>query len=113
MADEKDQPKQELKAFDWKSNGAPEIYSNYFHLGWTLDDVRITLGSLRAENVSTKVFFAEEKGTIILPWRQVKNLRDSLAAVVADYEERNGKIGTPFLPDVGTAPKAAEPPHES
>lgn len=105
-------PKQELKSFNWKSIGSPEIYSNYFHLGWTLDDVRITLGSLKAENVNTKLYFAEEKGTVVLPWRQAKNLRDNLSSILAAYEGRNGEIETPFLPEVEENKKAPEPPHK-
>ncbi len=112
MDDIKTTQEQELKSFNWKSISAPEIYSNYFHIGWTLDDVRITLGSLKAEKVNTKDYFAEEKGTIVLPWRQAKNLHDSLTRILAAYEDRNGVIKTLFLAEVEENKKAPEPSHE-
>jgi hypothetical protein len=100
MTEQKEQKKQELRAFDWKSMpDAPQLYSNYYYMGWSLDDVRITFGALKAENVSTKNFYAEEVGSVVIPWRQAKNLRDVLIRVIAAYEEANGEINVPFLPE--------------
>jgi Protein of unknown function (DUF3467) len=109
MTERKEEKKQELRAFDWKSMpNAPQIYSNYLYMGWSLDDVRITFGALRAENVSTKSHFSEEQGSVVLPWRQAKNLRDMLTRVIAAYEEVNGEIRNPFLPE--TDDKKSEKP---
>ncbi len=90
---------QKLREFEWKSScEAPDIYANYMHLGWSLDDVRITLGLLTAENVNSKsAFYSEKTGSVTLPWRQAKNLRDMLSRVIASYEEKNGEISTPYL----------------
>jgi len=109
MEPEGDKFKQELKTFVWKAvPGAPAIYTNYFHLGWTLDDLRITLGALKGVDVSTTEHYAEEQGSVIMPYRQAKNLRDALTRLLTAYEEKNGEIGTPYLAVVGDQGKQTE-----
>jgi uncharacterized protein DUF3467 len=99
---------QELRTFDWKRNpSAPTIYSNYLHIGWTLEDVRVTLGALRSDSVNDDSVYSEEQGSVILGWRQAKNLRDMLQRVVAAYEAKNGVLETPLLADVAVLDRAS------
>ncbi|HTB97350.1 MAG TPA: DUF3467 domain-containing protein [Terracidiphilus sp.] len=99
MEQEKKKP-QELKHFEWKSvPGVPEIYSNYLYIGWTLDDVRVTFGGIKSVNVNSDSHIAEEKGSVVLSWRQAKNLRDMLSLVVDAFESKNGEITPPYLAD--------------
>jgi hypothetical protein len=100
MANEK---KQELKTFPWKAvESAPSIYANMSNVSWTVDDLRITFGSLISESISGKDDFKIlEQGSVVIPWRQAKNLSVTLSRIVADYERRNGDIGVPFLADPG------------
>jgi hypothetical protein len=94
-----EQPTQQLRTFPWKPvEDAPTIYANISHVGWTIDDLRITLGTLRSATVNgNDDYEVVEEGSVVLPWRQVKNLASTLSRVVSDYEERNGEIITPFL----------------
>jgi hypothetical protein len=87
-----------LQNFDWKSSpNAPVIYGNYIHVGWTLDDVRITIGAIQAERVNSPDYVATEQGSVVLGWRNIKNLRDALDKVVVAYEDANGTIEMPAL----------------
>jgi len=108
MNQDKKEP-QELKNFEWKSvPGAPEIYSNYLYVAWTLDDVRVTFGAIKSDNVNGESHHAEEKGSVVLPWRQARNLRDLLSLVVDSYEAKNGEIATPYLADPASTQKRKE-----
>jgi hypothetical protein len=109
MMNQEKNERQELKHFEWKDvPGSPEIYSNYLYIAWTLDDVRMTFGLIKADKVTTESHFAEEKGAVILPWRQAKNLRDLLTRVVNSYEAKNGEITVPYLADPVSTEKGNE-----
>jgi Protein of unknown function (DUF3467) len=98
MAEKK---KQELKVFPWKSvPGAPTMYANITHVGWTIDDLRLTFGALRSETINGKDDSKTvEQGSVVIPWRQAKNLAAVLSRVVEDYEKKNGEITAAFLAD--------------
>jgi hypothetical protein len=96
---EKKEP-QELRTFEWRENpSAPRIYADYLYLGWTLDDIRITFGALKAEKINSDNHFSEEQGSVAMTWRQAKNLRDMLIRAITSYEEKNGEITIPYLAD--------------
>jgi len=82
--------------FKWvkSEKGIVELYGNTIHPTWTLFDVRLVIGQLmgtRGDPID-KGFVIEEQGGLTISWPQAKALRDSLAALVAAYEEANGEI---------------------
>jgi hypothetical protein len=103
----------ELKEFEWKSlPNAPRLYSNYVHLGWTLDDVRITFGAIGADGVNSGSHQAEEQGSVTMTWRAARTLRDLLTRVLAAYEEKNGEIPTPLLAEIKREDNREDSPEE-
>jgi hypothetical protein len=96
MSDEKEP--QKLQNFLWKAiPSSPKIYSNMLHVGWTLDDVRITFGAIKAEDIDRGSYVTEEQGSAVIGWRQAKTLRDVLNRLVDAYEAKNGEIRVPYL----------------
>jgi hypothetical protein len=91
----------EIKSFEWtdSSGSIPEIYTNYVHLSWTLDDVRILFGILKPKGGGNKEFSSEARGAVTMSWRQAKALSEMLANVVNKYEEKNGAISPAKLAD--------------
>lgn len=86
--------------FSWAKvkDGTPEIYCNYFNVGWTLFDVRFVLGQLVPITPDSKTFEAEQRAAVTIAWPDVKVLRDALIALVQRYEEANGEIKPIKLP---------------
>jgi hypothetical protein len=91
----------ELKKFEWIASKSPipEIYTNYMHLSWSLQDVRILFGQLKPEFGNSNNFIVEERGAINLSWGQAKQLSDNLIGLIKKYEEANGDITRPKLAD--------------
>ena len=91
----------ELKKFDWEQSRfpIPEIYSNYTHLSWSLEDVRILFGQLKPQYGDSQNFFAEERGAVSVSWPQAKLLAKTLPDLVRKYEEANGEIKRARLAD--------------
>jgi hypothetical protein len=86
----------------------PEIYSNFFHVSWTLFDVRIQLGQLvPSEPGQSKSFVVEEQAAVTVAWPQAKNLRDMLIALVENYENTNGEIKQLKITPAPTPPSGA------
>ena len=81
--------------------GICEIYSNFYHLNWTVFDVRIRFGQIvpnpddPPESAHVTV---TEQAAITMPWGQIKALRDMLIDIVGRYEAVNGEIKVPKLP---------------
>ncbi len=100
-SDKKQSGSSELKKFEWEQSRfpIPEIYSNYLHSSWSLEDVRLLFGQLKPQFGDSNTFLVEERGAITLSWPQAKHLARSLAAIVAKYEEANGEIKRARLAD--------------
>ena len=90
-----------LKQFDWEQSRfpIPEIYSNYVHYSWSLDDTRILFGQLKPKYGNSQEFLVEERGAVTLSWYQVKHLATQLSELVRKFEEANGEIKRPRLAD--------------
>jgi hypothetical protein len=104
MAEEEKIPEQvapEPAKFEWAKTkqDTPEIYGNYFHVSWTLFDVRFQLGQLIPKDTNIQSsFFAEHRGAVTIAWPEAKLLRDTLIDLVARYEKANGEIKPIKLP---------------
>jgi hypothetical protein len=87
--------------FPWvkPKDGAPEIYCNYLHAGWTLFDVRLVMGQLvpLSDDLDSQ-FVAEQRAAVTMAWPEAKVLRDMLSDLVARFEEVNGEIKPLKLP---------------
>ena len=92
---------QEVKVFEWvpSKTPIPEIYSNYIHTSWSLFDVRILFGQLKAEFGNSQHFVVEERAAASLAWAQAKALAKLLTKMVEKYEEKNGEIKPVHLAD--------------
>jgi hypothetical protein len=78
---------------------APEIYTNYVYISWSLFDVRFQLGQLvPAGEELNQGFRVEKRGAVTVAWAEAKSLRDMLIDVVKRYEEVNGEIKKVQLP---------------
>jgi hypothetical protein len=91
----------ELVKFDWAKTkqDTPEIYGNYYHVSWTLFDVRFQIGQLIPKDTNKQPsFFAEHRGAVTIAWPEAKALRDTLIDLVARYEKANGEIKPLKLP---------------
>jgi len=78
-------------------NGISEVYSNTFHITWSLDDVRIRLAQIVPSDTKRNpgpefMAVAEERAGVTLTWRSAKVLRDQLSTVIESYENSNGPI---------------------
>jgi len=102
MAEEKEESgSSALRSFDWipSKTPIPEIYANYLHSSWSLQDVRILFGHLKPEFGDSSNFIVEEQGAVTLAWGQAKRLAEMLSRLIGKYEEANGEIVTPKLAD--------------
>jgi hypothetical protein len=101
-------------AFKWIDGAAPapEIYSNYVHVSWSLFDVRFQLGQLVPTGDDLKDGFRiEKRGAVTVAWAEVKFLRDTLSDLLVRYESANGEIKPLNLPASGPLPtKESETP---
>lgn len=80
--------------------GRPEVYSNIYHLHWTLVDVRIRFGQIVPDPKKPPeqaVRQIEEQAAVVMSWTQAKFLRDALSDAVKRYEAVNGEIKPPKL----------------
>jgi hypothetical protein len=93
----------DLSKQTWKlpPSGRCDIYSNLYHLHWTLVDVRIRFGVIlpnQEMSPEQATPFIQEVGAVTMSWAQAKALRDSISEAVKRYEEKNGEIGVLQLP---------------
>lgn len=90
-----------LKPFPWEQSRfpIPEIYTNYLHTSWSLEDVRLLFGQLKPQYGDVKTFLVEERGAVTMSWPQAKHLALTLSALVRKYEEANGEIKRAKLAD--------------
>ena len=77
--------------------GIFEVYANVAHITWTLDDVRIRLAQLvpspeTREPGDKYIGVAEERAAVTFSWRNAKIFRDSLTAVIENFEKTNWEI---------------------
>jgi len=87
--------------FEWviPKEGAPELYGNFYHVSWTLFDVRFQIGQLIPKSPDPgSGFFVDQRGSFTMAWPEAKALRDSLVDVVARYEKANGELKPINLP---------------
>ncbi len=106
MADEQKQP--ETIKFSWVKpvEPAPQIYTNYVHVSWTLFDVRFQLGQLVPnEPLKPSEFVVAEQGAVTVAWAHAKILRDTLIGLIDSYEKTNGEIKPLKLTPAFTPPK--------
>jgi hypothetical protein len=91
----------ELKKFPWDQSRfpIPEIYSNYLHTSWSLEDVRLLFGQLKPRYGDVQEFLVEERGAVTMSWAQAKHLATTLTALIRKYEEANGEIKRAKLAD--------------
>jgi len=88
-------------AFDWMESktALPDVFSSHFHLNWSSTDVRILFGQLKPQYGHSDTFMIEERAAVTMSWVTAKRLLLMLGAVVGKYEEVNGEIVQPKLPD--------------
>jgi len=77
--------------------GFVDIYANYMHVTWTLDDVRVRIGQVvdspETPNPGAKFTgIVEERAGVTFTWRNAKLLRDQLSHIIESYEQVNGEI---------------------
>ena len=84
--------------------GVVEIYCNFFHVNWSLFDVRIKLAQLvptqeadlgKPGVVSARV--AQERAALTMAWHEAKLLRDALTDAINRYEKVNGELIIPKM----------------
>ena len=101
--DEKKDEREVKNLFVEPANGMLRIYGNQFTLDWTASDIRIRFAELNVEpTVKTpgiKMVKIEERASVTITWANAKYLRDALADAIVRYENVNGEIKTPLLPE--------------
>jgi uncharacterized protein with NRDE domain len=97
-----DENKKQTKQFnEWiRREDSADVYSNMYHLNWSIVDVRIRFGQMvpTETTASGRVSYViEENAAVTVSWPQAKALRDSLIEAVSRYENTNGEIILPNL----------------
>ncbi len=89
------------KKIEWikPEEGVFDVYANTAHMTWSLDDVRVRFAQLvdspETPNPGDKfVGVAEERVAVTFAWRNAVIFRDSLSALIENYEKTNGPIKT-------------------
>jgi hypothetical protein len=88
-------------------DGVYEAYSNVVNLNWTLTDVRLRFSQLIQVPDEDRPTWENQHGILIeraaitIPWHQAKVLRDLLNGIVSNYEQINGELKRPKLPNAG------------
>lgn len=91
--------------FEWlrSKDGVVEVYGDYIHLNWTSLNVRIRVTQLIADprvNPSSAKWVVEERAVCTLPWFTAKILQNLLTGLVTKYEQINGEIKLPQMPQM-------------
>jgi hypothetical protein len=74
-------------------------YANSFEINWTLTDATINFLQIIQVVVDNKLEGRfRSVGSIVLPWWQLKHLRNGLVDLIDRYEKANGELTRPKLP---------------
>lgn len=83
--------------------GASEFYSDWYHINWLPLNVRIRFGQIVADKrvgpSKGEGWTIDERAALTMPWATVKGLTEYLSKLVAAYENKNGEIKIPAMPD--------------
>jgi hypothetical protein len=106
MSEEKPKPETPTsdQAVEWivPEDGAPEVYSDWYHVNWLPLNVRIRLGQIVADNRKPPgegKWAIDERVVLTMPWVTTKGLAEFLTKLVAAYEKKNGEIVIPTSPE--------------
>ncbi len=79
-----------------RKSDAPDVYSNFVFLNWSMTDVRIRFGQLLPSDDGGPV--SEDRAAVTVSWSTAKLLCDLLADAVRRFEQANGEIKPLKLP---------------
>jgi hypothetical protein len=82
--------------------GAYEAFSDLVHVNWTPLVLRIRFGQIMPDpegQPGIAPWVVMERADVTIPWFQVKALHDLLGNVLGRYEQKNGPIPLPEMPD--------------
>jgi hypothetical protein len=102
LSETKDQREPKIQFIE-PPNKILRTYTNTIHLDWTAYDIRIRFSEVCVEPIlktpGVKMQTVEERVSVAMPWSKAKELRDALIGAVTQYENTNGEIKIPDLPE--------------
>jgi hypothetical protein len=81
--------------------GVFQAYSNLVHVNWTATDVIFRFAQIvpKRNPLNDASWAIEESAAVTMAWIQAKHVRAILNDIIQRYENVNGEIKTPTMPE--------------